>query len=309
MIIALEFVALCIVLAQKLDGSELSIFYWVLTGIFALLSILALAFWIGSIPVIPLSAMPKALKISMAVLLAFGIVVLMVLTAAAINTTSSSNAASDYNPEKTANLRFYHNCKCGGTTIHKVSNNHWFDQNAAMHKTNQKFHFADFDPGVRALVSKHRPFHTYDKLPFDEHDPVFSVVRNPYDYIVSLYKYCCKEGKLVQSKQGLNMFVAFIPLMNSLMPRDLVFQSSLDSQFKKLHKRPGILVDHILHQENLANEFNTLMDQYGLEYKIQKDTKENKTNDNLSSKDLNFYSKFIIRELYRDDFKHFGYSM
>lgn len=309
MIISIEFTALCVFLALQLDSKELSIVYWVLTAIFSLFSVLSLTFWLGEFEVIPLSKFPKALKITFSVFLALGVVTLVILTSASLNTSSKTEIVQRENPNKTKNLRFYHNCKCGGTTIHKVSQNRWKKENEGFHKANSHGHLGDFDAKFNNLIIKHRPFYTYESLPFNENDPVFSVVRNPYDYIVSMYKYLCKSTNLKQSKHGLNFFVSLVPLMNGLIPMDLLFKSSLDSQIKKLQKREGVLCDYILRQENLNEEFNELMQKYTLPYRIEKKTRENETNNIVSKKDLNFYSKFLIRELYKQDFEFFGYAM
>jgi hypothetical protein len=147
------------------------------------------------------------------------------------------------------------------------------------------------------------PWHnTPDELGRDiykKDDELFCVVRNPYDKIVSAYKY--GYGKNA-SKKGLNIFI-----------KEKISNFKKNERWNGCHLLPqhkytqgDIKCDHILKFENLDNEFEVLMDKYNI--KNIKLEKNNKSKNIISSKDLDQESKDLIYKIYKKDFELFGYK-
>jgi hypothetical protein len=147
------------------------------------------------------------------------------------------------------------------------------------------------------------PWHqTPDELGRDiykKDDDLFCVVRNPYDKIISAYKY--RYGKKA-SKEGLNIFIKE-KLLN-LKKNERWNGCHILPQHKYTHG--NIKCDNILKFENLDNDFNELNTKYNI--KNIKLNKNNKSKSKLNINDLNQYSKDLIYNVYKKDFYLFGYK-
>ena len=135
---------------------------------------------------------------------------------------------------------------------------------------------------------------------YKKDDELFCVVRNPYDKIISAYKYA--NGKKA-SKKGLNTFI-----------KDKLIHFKKNERWNGCHILPqykythgNIKCDHILKFENLDNDFNKLNKKHQILNNIKLD-KNNKSKSKLNIDDLTQESKDLIYKVYKKDFELFGYS-
>ena len=205
-------------------------------------------------------------------------------------------------------LQFYHNPKCAGTTIHKISDNYWKDRNFGMNEVNGEKCFCYWTQFVQNILGLHRPFYTFKKQNYNPEDKVFTIVRNPYEYVIGLYKQFSTMAGFPLTVDSLNVFVGLVPFIFAFCKDDLVMKSSFDTQYNKIHKNENEMCDYVLRYENVQNEFNELMEKYNYPYRMTDKTKYNVKQSSLSVDDLSEYNKFIIRQIYRNDFVYFGYE-
>ena len=177
-----------------------------------------------------------------------------------------------------------------------------------MNKENPKkcfFHKTNF---TQDILNLHRPFHTFEINNYSDEDKVFSIVRHPYEYVIGLYKQFSSIAGFPLTKDSLNTFIGLIPFIFAFCGTDLVMQSSFDTQYNKLHKNKNEMCDYILNYDNIQNEFNELMEEYGFEYRMSDNDYYNVKKSKLTRNDLSPYSKFIIRQFYRNDFVYFDFK-
>jgi hypothetical protein len=136
---------------------------------------------------------------------------------------------------------------------------------------------------------------------FDEYEK-FTVVRNPYDRIVSEYCYIQNniDGRFVPY-HNLNFKKFIIKVFNlSEMERHLLFDSHFNTQYNFLYdKNNNLLVDHVFKFENIIEVFN----RYNLSLLHERKSKRTHWKDYIDPE-----SKNIINDYYNIDFKTFGYD-
>jgi hypothetical protein len=186
----------------------------------------------------------------------------------------------------------------------------------------------------------HTPPHWLLINPF-ENDYTFTVVRNPYSRIVSQF-YCKYKGyKGYKRNEGdkndatvMNKWIQ--DLMNitkiklNLKRVDRVYDEGgnliighhvlkgnkldlvhfLPQHYYVYDKDGNRIVDHVLKNENLNQEFSELMKEYGLNVTLP-ETKFNSRgpNGSLTVHDLDNVTISMINDLYYDDFHRFNYTM
>jgi Sulfotransferase family len=122
--------------------------------------------------------------------------------------------------------------------------------------------------------------------------PIFCIVRNPYTKVLSEYNY-------KNSSQDLNEYID--------QKLDQVSQQPcLDDCHWIPQYHYTLYCDHILHFENLSQEFNNLMIKYNLNMRLNKH--ENKGTKTLSITDLSPSNIQKINNYYHKDFETFGYK-
>ncbi len=195
-------------------------------------------------------------------------------------------------------LVFMHIPKTGGTTIEDIG------------KKNN-YNFGKFDERLRKLSTQtcnfwHEP---PDKLKTNiyKNNPSFTIVRNPYDRIISEYNYQCKIANRQPNAQELNKFIQ-INLHNNMESTKYDCHLLPQSRYIKIYSNGTSDIDHILKLENLKQDFDKLAVQYGLNFSIN--NKHNST-DNIKNRvtkeDLTSESIQLINIAYNDDFNNFGY--
>jgi hypothetical protein len=181
-------------------------------------------------------------------------------------------------------LKFIHITKCAGTAIENAGKTHNVNWG--------RFH--------KEYGWWHRIFTDVYKHIRDKYD-WFVVVRNPYDRILS--EYYCKWGgvgiNIHDTAKKMNQF-----LIEKINKRNMSGEHYTE-QYKYIVPDSTI---HIIHFENLEEEFNKLMKEYNLEHiKLEK---TNSRPDNLKFKIDDFSNELInlINKIYDKDFTTFGYT-
>ena len=196
-------------------------------------------------------------------------------------------------------LLFIHIPKAGGSYVEKEFN-----------KNNYKI--GKFDNN-KHLKSKnkctfwHTPVKYNKNINFKDYR-VFTVVRNPYDRIISEYNW---KGfgefykKLNVSKNTeINQFISKLNTNEKIYDGDC----HLVPQSEYLTDYYGNKVENIIHQENLDEELEKFINKYKLNVKLSKEKNQVKKK-NFTQNDLTTESKNIIKNYYKEDFKLLGYKI
>jgi hypothetical protein len=184
-------------------------------------------------------------------------------------------------------LRFIHIAKTGGQTIAHVA------------KDLAGFGWGIFDKdyGLRSLC--HRLLSNVENPDIiDKHD-WFMVVRNPYERMISQYNWYIGR---VKEDIGVNHYL--YRELEDLGSRYNRFRCHFIAQHRYLEPQYNI---RVLRYENLEEEFNALMKEYG--YSIVLDRKINVSKKVASLSDLTLDTIELINRIYEKDFTTFGYEM
>lgn len=229
----------------------------------------------------------------------------------------------------TNNINFVHIPKTGGTTITNVFKN-YLNINIGhnmivMNKNKNKNKIFIKDESLKIPIW-HVPIQMYKKeyqnklLSFNK---MIAIVRNPYDRIISDYKYWTKIFNTTKeskrrlshhihghvSKENLNLFIKSV--FNNY--EDLYFLYMLDGHLIPMYMYTHInnkLIAEIIKFENLSDEFDSLIERKNIKLpkNILKVNHDNKTINNLTVDDLDLESIKLINKVYAKDFKYFGYE-
>ncbi len=188
-------------------------------------------------------------------------------------------------------LKFIHITKTAGTSIEDIGKRHrinWgrFDSE---YKTARGLKYHDYFINVNIITRQ-----KYDW---------FTVVRNPYDRILS--EYYCKWGGIGlqqdKKKTKLEMNNYLISRIKNMQQKN--YGEHYSPQYLYLDDSTKI---HILKFENLENEFNTLMGKYNLNIKLN--VRSNSSKKEYSVKDFSNELINLINDVYSKDFEIFGYE-
>jgi hypothetical protein len=138
----------------------------------------------------------------------------------------------------------------------------------------------------------------------------FSVVRNPYEWIYSIYKYAYyHESHPFHSFCNSHNFSEFVQwFFDNKQELEKNLNGKIKSQTDYLSDETGIKVNHILKMENLQTEFNLMFDV--LRYRHISLGNENTTPYKKDwIKELNNEALNRINYELRNDFKNFNYKM
>jgi hypothetical protein len=144
---------------------------------------------------------------------------------------------------------------------------------------------------------------------------IFSVIRNPWDRLVSYWKY--RQGKIHAPIDGkMNIFNDWLKFISSLNLDDLRgkteksnipdFRMGLDSQFNSLINKQNKINVNLVRFENLQNDFNTICDKIGI--KRHHLPHKNKSRHKHYTEYYNEETKQIVAEKYEKDIEYFDYK-
>ena len=193
-------------------------------------------------------------------------------------------------------LKFVHITKTGGTTIENVGlkNNLFWGRN---------------DKNLKGYGGApphwHRPIKDFKRYPYNKDVKLFTVVRNPYDRVVSEC-FCKWGGKFIEgeieNKEDFNFYIKQ-RLSNLKSEKFHHFKPQYLYIYDKSGKR---IVDYILKFENLQDDFKKLMQEFGLNIELDEIT--NRSFKKFTTNDINKENILLINKIYQKDFKIFGYK-
>jgi hypothetical protein len=152
-----------------------------------------------------------------------------------------------------------------------------------------------------------------NKLDF-ENTFKFSIVRNPYDWMVSLFHYVStyKTNWMNKSVNG-KSFKDFLVIHNKFIFKhnsDKPMRNKLQSQSAFLSEKGCLMMDFIAKKENFDKDMEYICKKFGLPYK-----KMDYINSLVKSRDKNYMSyycpetKKMVQYALEDDFVNFGYKI
>jgi len=193
-------------------------------------------------------------------------------------------------------LKFIHITKTAGTTIENIAK----DKDILW----GRFHKEYFINSRKSWSQWHEIFVNkpmWLKIKYDW----FTVVRNPYDRVIS--EFYCKWGWGKGHVTDLNYmnrkkFNNFI--LKKILKRCKIGEHYTE-QFKYIDNCTTI---HILKYENLKEEFDNLMKKYNLNIRLDRHDNKSKFKKTFSKESLSAKVIKIINEVYIKDFELFGYE-
>lgn len=189
------------------------------------------------------------------------------------------------------------------------------------------------------------------QYPYDDAD-LFAIIRNPYDRVISEY-YCpwlgfqakyrkdtkhdkdpndpavmnqwvqkmignlenaMEEFKSVQRESGGSAAKPRVQMKGVNEDRYVLAQKHYVNQAEYVYDEDKVVIQNVVHYENLSDEFQALMDKYGIKASLPPKNKggiytdtENKKR--LTYRDLDSESIRMINKFAKPDFEKFGYQM
>jgi hypothetical protein len=190
-------------------------------------------------------------------------------------------------------LEFIHIPKNAGTTIENVANENnvkWgrFKPAHRDHSTNNKCTYWHTPPKYFGVDS------------FYKKDETFCVVRDPYDRLVSEFKYRNKN-KATHTKEQLNAWIQehLKPEYYNNGENNCHFIPQHEFVYDDLGNKT---CDNILRFDSLTDDFNKLTKKHEIDVRLSDSRRDNVTPNSLSTKDLYEETKRVIRSIYKKDF-------
>ena len=195
-------------------------------------------------------------------------------------------------------LKYIHITKTSGSYIEelgKKKNNNWgrYDKCLKFNNLPKKSNGAQW----------HAPLRFFKKYPYDRNTILFTVVRNPYDRIISecLCKWGGKYAKQMKTIKHLNNYIT--QQVRKKKEIDLTFYHFFPQHFYTHNEKGEQVVNHIIKYEDIS-KFNDLMKQYSIDitYIVKKDKNR------FTVKDISKNNIKLINEVYALDFKYYNYD-
>jgi hypothetical protein len=163
------------------------------------------------------------------------------------------------------------------------------------------FDFIDeglIDPEFKYTYSKHNKISAYSHINnFDEYYKI-GCIRNPYDRVVSFWRWSCKVSFLNRIIYGLSLWW----WLRSLKKNDWAKQTYFD--YFSLNN--NLIMDDYIHLESITEDLTRICTKLDIPYK--KPPHSNTTKRKCWQKYHNKRSINITNEIFNSDFEEFGYS-
>lgn len=215
-------------------------------------------------------------------------------------------------------LKFIHITKCAGTTMENITLKHNFHGNYVKWGKNDSSELCgSFGKSIRQQYKAwwHIPLRYSKPKRLDyllEHYRFFTIVRNPYDRVIS--EYYCPWGGPEEKSQDIEEFNQYIidRLINihKYIKYNMPLCGHWAPQYYYFFDNHGqVVISHALKMENLSTEFNSLMKKYHYPFRLNSDShKYNESKKYFSKKDLFPRTRQLIQQIYGKDFELLGYS-
>lgn len=139
----------------------------------------------------------------------------------------------------------------------------------------------------------------------------FTIVRNPYDRIVSAWKYLLRQRsyhpKKLWMRYDFHRFLKELPVLwEEKYDRHIATHTA--PVWGDITDKNGIqLVDFVAKLEHIENDMKFICERLGWEFKSFKHINKNRE-DRAYRKHYNNKTRKLVEELYRDDIEQLGYS-
>lgn len=209
-------------------------------------------------------------------------------------------------------LKLIHMTKCGGTTITLLGEKYGIN-----------WGINDIEYGFHHELFTLKPYQLRQKYNW------FTIVRNPYDRIISeaiwINKMLSYHIDPIDYKSYNELIKCWISNIENNKPNDYYYGKingdHFTPQYKYLEGIDWILISNstrddqgkvmVLRNESLQNDFNLLMKYYYYEIRMETNEVANKRDqkETLSISDLSIENIELINRIYKRDFELFGYMM
>ena len=198
---------------------------------------------------------------------------------------------------------FIHIPKTGGTSIENIAKKYNIEWGRFYNFKNILKHKIT----IPECSNWHLPIRYYkDSI---KNNFLFTVVRNPYERVISQYKYIKQwDTKMPVSIGDLNKYIKLLKTKN-LVGNNMSFEDChLIPQIEYFKNEDGTIHNiEILRFENLQTDFSNLLRKYN--FPNMELPFSNTTKDSVTVSDLNRESLDIINDIYKEDFEFFNYLM
>ena len=195
-------------------------------------------------------------------------------------------------------LKFVHITKTSGTYIEKLG-----EQKNLNWGKNDKYLRKSEIPKKSNSSYWHLPLSFFSKYPYNNYTKLFTVVRNPYDRIISecLCKYGGKFAKKMETNEDLNYYIT--QQVNQKKTMDLSFHHFLPQNLYTHNNKGEKIIDTIIKYEEI-DKFNDLMSDYLIDINYVKKANKRKFNvEDISKENIK-----LINHVYDLDFKYYNYK-
>ena len=196
-------------------------------------------------------------------------------------------------------LFFIHIPKNAGTSIEYISK-----KNNILWGKDYQFNLTENE--IENLLENKSIWHVPPKYLPTDNNPYkkyinFAIIRNPYDRIISEYKYY----KNIENIKDYNINIFIKDIYHKYKENKFYYGCHFIPQSEFIYGYPKC--DEILRFETLDSDFYNLLNKY--KYRQMKLPQKNKSYGNTTIDSLNKDSIEIINKIYKDDFENFGYKL
>lgn len=221
--------------------------------------------------------------------------------------------------ESKRTLELLHIPKTGGTALEKAALNSGINWGICHYKVSSEVGCQNPDftgsreknlevTRLRPHERWHTPLQYFESNPLQDAD-TFAVIRNPYDRYIS--EYYCKWGSRGGPKKNKNDPDVMNRYLQQRIPEEFKAAHWIPQHYFIYDENGQRLVDHILHFENLHEEFAALMKAYDMDVVLPIPEKKNHASNDkrLTAKDLYPETLEIINRVAAKDFVIGQYKM